>query len=186
MTCLPACDIALLLSEKSDFVFIADALRHAPKVRLECRKPPPLKDFQMKFSGMAVAGLAIVLSACTTTPTSTSGGSTTNAVEARWKGQSAGKFFAQFGPPVSDTEEGSTTVYNWRGGYKTERVAAKYATGTDGKRGALISPARTLYLSCSVQLTASSDYTIRSIRTVSDRPGVNGPSYCAEFLAPAQ
>lgn len=131
----------------------------------------------MKFRSMALAGLAMTLTACTTTPVSS-----TNPVEARWNGQSAGAFFARFGPPTSDTPSGSETIYNWRGGYKTERVPAKYATGADGKRGALISPARTLYLSCTVQLTVSSSYTIRSIKTVADRPGVNGPSYCAEFL----
>jgi hypothetical protein len=34
-----------------------------------------------------------------------------------------------------------------------------------------------------VQLTVSSDYIIRGVRTVVDRPGTNGgKSYCAEFL----
>jgi hypothetical protein len=135
----------------------------------------------MRFRSIMLAGLAIALSACTTTNISTI--TAQNPVEARWKGQSAGIFFAKFGPPLSDTSDGSQTVYNWRGGYKTTRTPAQFASAADGKRGKQTAPARTAYLSCTVQLTVSSDYTIRSVRTVSDRPGANGPSYCAEFLA---
>ncbi len=83
-------------------------------------------------------------------------------------------------------EDGSATVYTWKGGYKTVRVPAKYAEGEDGKRGKQISAARTLYLRCQAEVTTNSDYTIRSIRTVGDIPGENSASYCAEFLAPAQ
>jgi|GEM_PF-4432672 len=89
----------------------------------------------------------------------------------------------EFGPPLSDTESGSSTVYNWRGGYKKATIPARFEEGKDGKKGRQISPARTASLSCTVQLVVSSNYTITSVRTVSDRPGVNGPSYCAEFLA---
>ncbi|KQQ58476.1 MULTISPECIES: hypothetical protein [Rhizobium/Agrobacterium group] len=134
----------------------------------------------MRFRSVTLAGLAIALSACTTTAPSLSPKS---AVETRWVGQSAGVFFAKFGPPLSDVDTGDTTTYNWRGGYKTAKVPAKFEEGKDGKRGRQISPARTSYLSCTVQLVVGGDYKIRSIRTVSDRPGVNGPSYCAEFLA---
>ncbi|NTJ41556.1 hypothetical protein G6L28_02950 [Agrobacterium larrymoorei] len=132
----------------------------------------------MRFRSVALAGLAIALSACTTTPSI----APKNAVETRWVGQSAGVFFAKFGPPLSDVESGSTTTYNWRGGYKTTTIPAKYDE-KNGKRGRQISPARKAYLSCTVQMTVGEDYKIRSVRTVSDRPGVNGPSYCAEFLA---
>lgn len=134
----------------------------------------------MRFRSVTLAGLAIALSACTTTAPSLSPKS---AVETPWVGQSAGVFFAKFGPPLSDVDTGDTTTYNWRGGYKTAKVPAKFEEGKDGKRGRQISPARTSYLSCTVQLVVGGDYKIRSIRTVSDRPGVNGPSYCAEFLA---
>lgn len=133
----------------------------------------------MRFRSVTLAGLAIALSACTTTTPSLS---PKNAVETRWVGQSAGVFFAKYGPPLSDVDSGGTTTYNWRGGYKTAKIPAKFEEGKDGKRGRQTSSARTSYLSCTVQITVGSDYKIRSIRTVSDRPGVNGPSYCAEFL----
>lgn len=131
----------------------------------------------MKLRTMTAAGLAIALAGCTTISSSGS------PIESRWVGKSAGPFFAAYGPPISDREEGSTTIYTWRGGYKTVRTPAKYAEGADGKRGKQISGPRTQYLRCQVELTASSDYTIRSIRTVADIPGENSASYCAEFLA---
>ncbi|MDS7596406.1 hypothetical protein [Agrobacterium tumefaciens] len=137
----------------------------------------------MYFRSITLAGLAIALSACTTSTGSGPSFTQKSPVESRWVGQSAGVFFAKFGPPLSDTEAGSATIYNWRGGYKKATVPAKFEEGKDGKRGRQISPARTAYLSCTVQLNVSSDYRITSVRTVSDRPGVNGPSYCAEFLA---
>ena len=134
----------------------------------------------MNFRMMTVAGLALVLAGCTTTTT----GISKNAVEARWLGQPAGGFFAQYGPPISDVESGSSTVYSWKGGYKTRKVPAQYETTKDGKR---IASARTEYLSCSVQLTVSSDYVIRSIRIAGDHKRADGPSWCEEFLgAPAQ
>ncbi len=134
----------------------------------------------MRFRSVTLAGLAMALSACTTTGPSLSPKS---AVETRWVGQSAGVFFAKFGPPLSDVDTGSTTTFNWRGGYKTAKIPAKFEEGRDGKRGRQTASARTSYLSCTVQIVVDSDYKIRSIRPVSDRPGVNGPSYCAEFLA---
>lgn len=135
----------------------------------------------MRLRSVTLAGLAIALSACTTTNTPSL--SVKNPVETRWVGQSAGVFFAKFGPPLSDVDSGSTTTFNWRGGYKTAKIPAKVEAGKDGKPGRQTASARTAYLSCTVQLVVDSDYKIRSVRTVSDRPGVNGPSYCAEFLA---
>lgn len=134
----------------------------------------------MKIRTFAAAGLAIALAGCTTIP------SAGDPVAARWNGQSAGKFFAAYGPPLSDAENGSSVVYSWKGGYKTVRVPAKYAEGDNGKRGKQTAPARTMYLRCQAEITTNSDYTIRSIRTVNDMPGESGKSYCAEFLAPAQ
>ncbi|MBP2235359.1 hypothetical protein J2Z31_001851 [Sinorhizobium kostiense] len=131
----------------------------------------------MIFRLMTAAGLALVIAGCTTTT-----GVARNAVEKRWLGQSAGPFFAQFGPPLSDVESGSETVYSWKGGYKSRKIPAQYEMSANGKRGKRISAARTEYLSCAVQLTVSSDYVIRSIRIVGDRKRESGPSWCEEFL----
>ncbi|WP_283195149.1 hypothetical protein [Rhizobium sp. AN80A] len=134
----------------------------------------------MKLRTFAAAGLAIALAGCTTIPTAA------DPISSRWVGQSAGKFFAAYGPPLTDADTGSGNVYTWKGGYKTVNVPAKYADGTEGKRGKQIAPARKQYLRCQVEITTNADYTIRTIRVSGDIPGVNGPSYCAEFLAPAQ
>jgi len=137
----------------------------------------------MNLRGMikagATLGLAVALAGCTTT------GVAKNDVETRWNGQQAGMFFAKFGPPVGDAAAGRSTIYTWRGGHKTRVVPAVYEQ-VDGKKGNIISKARTEYLRCEVQLTVSPDYIIRSVRTVVDRPGVNGgQSYCEEFLGGA-
>ncbi|MGK6317793.1 hypothetical protein [Neorhizobium sp. DT-125] len=105
--------------------------------------------------------LALALSACTTV------GIASNPIEARWVGRSAGEFFAKFSPPLSDSSEGSSTVYNWRGGYN--RI--KQQNG------------RTARVSCSAKITVSENYVIRDVAIVSDPPGANGPSYCTELLA---
>ncbi|SMD20287.1 hypothetical protein SAMN05880593_1529 [Rhizobium sp. RU36D] len=132
---------------------------------------------RMNLRAITVAGLCLALAACTTTGTSG------NGVEARWNGQQAGAFFAKFGPPTSDSTDGNDTLYSWRGGYKTRTIPAVYETLSDGKRGKLKTPARREYASCSVQLRVSQDYVIRSVRIVSDRPGINGgKTYCEEFL----
>ncbi|WP_377295368.1 hypothetical protein [Rhizobium sp. SG2393] len=136
----------------------------------------------MRFRMMTVAGLALALAGCTTTGGAGSG----NAVDAKWLGKPAGGFFAAYGPPVSDVESGSSTVYSWKGGYKTRRIPAEYAKTTDGKRGKQTAPARTVYLSCSVQITTDADYIIRSIRILGDRKTDSGPSYCEEFLGDAK
>ncbi|MGW9231374.1 hypothetical protein ACWGPT_10960 [Pseudorhizobium sp. NPDC055634] len=108
----------------------------------------------------STAVIAIVLSACTTTR------APANPIEARWLGQSAGKFFARYSPPLSDTATGSTTLYNWRGGY--QRI--KLQNG------------RTANVSCAAQITVDADYNIRAIRITADRQGATGPSYCQELL----
>lgn len=108
----------------------------------------------------STAVLAIALSACTTTS------APANPIEARWLGQSAGKFFAAYSPPLSDTPAGATTLYNWRGGYNRIKL----------ENG------RTANVSCAAQLTVDASYTIRAIRITSDRPGARGPSYCEELL----
>lgn len=122
--------------------------------------------------------LCLVAAGCTTTT-----GTPKNEIESRWNGQQAGAFFAKFGPPVSDAASGTSTLYTWRGGFNTRVVPATYEDLGNGKRGKLLTRARTEYLRCEVQLTVSSDYVIRGVRTVVDRPGTNGgKSYCAEFL----
>lgn len=130
----------------------------------------------MKLRITFAAALSLLLAGCATT------GSPGNPVEARWLGKPAGAFFAKFGPPTGDVESGNTTVYSWRGGYKTVRIPAKYAE-SDGKKGKKLAPARTAYLSCSLKLTTGADYVIRDIAILGDRPGVSGTSWCAEFLA---
>lgn len=107
------------------------------------------------------AVFVLALCACTTT------GGPANPIEARWVGQSAGKFFALHSPPVSDASAGANTVYSWRGGYRKIKTQ-------DG---------RMANVSCSAQITVDRDYVIRNIRITSDRPGARGASYCAELLA---
>ncbi|MBC2772809.1 hypothetical protein H6M51_08045 [Rhizobium sp. AQ_MP] len=128
-----------------------------------------------------IAALCLAVAGCTTV-----GGAPKNEIEARWNGQQAGAFFAKFGPPAADVASGTSTLYTWRGGYKTRVVPATYEDLGDGKRGKMLTRARTEYLRCEVQLTVSSDYVIRGVRTVVDRPGTQGgKSYCAEFLTAA-
>ncbi|MFP5075840.1 hypothetical protein ACLE20_00885 [Rhizobium sp. YIM 134829] len=118
---------------------------------------------------------ALSLAGCTTISPAT------NAVESRWNGQPAGTFFAQFGPPISDVQSGDSTLYTWKGGYRTRRVETAGGEGAKGKRAT-----RTQRLSCTVQLTVTSDYVIRSIRTISDVSQPGGPSWCEEFLGGAK
>ncbi|MBP2547664.1 ABC-type uncharacterized transport system auxiliary subunit [Neorhizobium galegae] len=114
----------------------------------------------MNYRLIALATLAGVLTGCATTPTPPS------PIETRWKGQSAGAFFARFAPPYSDTTEGGETTYSWRGGFQRIKT----------KEGQSIS------VSCSAQIVTDKDYRIRAIRVLADRPGANGPSYCTELL----
>ena len=101
-----------------------------------------------------------------------------SAVSARWVG-SAGRFFASYGPPISDHDAGGGRVYNWRGGYKTVKIS-----GEDAKKGR--TAGGKLHLSCKADITTSSDYVIRSIEILGDMPGTTGSSYCAELLAPPE
>ena len=110
------------------------------------------------------ASFVIALSGCTSNATSG------NPIKASWVGHSAGKFFAEFGPPHSDTSTGSTTVYTWRGGYKH----IKQKDGNSAR------------VSCSAQLIVDTTYAIRDIRITADRQGATGSSYCEELLAKAK
>lgn len=132
----------------------------------------------MNFRIFIMGGLMLALAGCTTT----GGGIASNPLEARWNGKSAGTFFAAYGPPISDVEAGSSTVYTWRGAYKTVRVPAKAEEKGEKGKKAKRSAARTLYLRCEARITVGQDYMIRNIQAIADRPGVNGPSYCAEAL----
>lgn len=110
----------------------------------------------MTFRMTLLAGIALALSACTST-----GPVATDPVSARWVGKSAGEFFAAYGPPLTDKEAGSATLYTWRGGFRGPRV-------------------------CAVELTVGGDYRIRKIRATRDHPGKIGPSHCAEVLDAAK
>ena len=79
----------------------------------------------------------------------------TNPLQARWNGKSAGVFFAAYGPPISDN---GGTQYISRGGYSR------------GKR-------------CVVELSVNKDYSIKSIRAVTDHiDPKGGPSHCEKTL----
>lgn len=116
--------------------------------------PVNLNGQNMKLKVILLAAVASTLSACATT----SGG---DPISAAWVGRSAGKFFAAYGPPLSD--DGTGSVFVWKGGYKRVRGDLK---------------------SCSASIAVTSDYTIRSITITSDRRGEFSPSYCHELLAP--
>jgi hypothetical protein len=134
-----------------------------------------LKDDTMNIRMFSAAGLIMTLAGCTTVSIPIM---KANPVEAYWSGRSAGKFFAAFGPPISDHDDGGGRVYNWRGGYKKARIDGQAADGTPAKG------ARTVNLSCRADITTSSDYVIRSIHIIGDMPGTTGPSYCTELLVP--
>ncbi|QRM56844.1 hypothetical protein [Sinorhizobium sp. BG8] len=108
----------------------------------------------MYLRNAILAGLALAITGCTTTPTIP-----TNPLQARWGGKSAGTFFAAYGPPLSDTSASDgSTLYSWRGGYTKRRA-------------------------CQVELTVASDYSIRKIRTVVDHPDPKGgPTHCEKVL----
>ena len=134
----------------------------------------------MRISTVLMAALGLVLAGCSTS-SSLSG----DPLSARWVGKEAGKFFAAYGPPSADEESGSTTTYNWRGGYKTLRVAAVYKG--EGKKRKLVKSARNQYMVCHVKLVVGEDYRIKSITKVVDRPGVDGgPTWCEQTLDAAK
>lgn len=107
----------------------------------------------MKLKVMLIAALGAGLAACATT----SG----DPISSAWVGRSAGKFFAAYGPPLSD--DGTGSVFVWKGGYKRVRGELK---------------------SCSASIGVTGDYKIRSITITGDRKGEISPSYCRELLAP--
>ena len=131
----------------------------------------------MTLRTFAAAGLMLALAGCTTATSMIA--PATSPIDKRWVGQSAGGFFAAFGPPISDRDEGGSRIYTWRGGYKTIRIPV--SGGAAGQKVAT----RPAHVSCKADIVTSSDYTIRAIRILGDSPGSNGGSYCAELLAPA-
>jgi hypothetical protein len=134
----------------------------------------------MNFRTLLIAGMALTVSGCTTTA-SLSG----DPLSKRWVGTEAGKFFAAYGPPVSDEESGSSTTYVWRGGYKTRRMPAQYEG--EGKKRKLVARARSEYLVCQVRLVVGSDYMIKSITKIVDKPGQDGgPTWCEQKLDAAK
>ena len=139
----------------------------------------------MNIRMTSVAGLLLALAGCTTTLPSMPGLSASNPAAERWVGQSAGKFFAAYGPPNADENAGGGRVYHWRGGYKTVHVPARYAEGAK-KGGKPVAGAHSLYLSCKADIETDSSYVIRSVHIIGDMPSATGPSYCAELLAPPE
>ena len=134
----------------------------------------------MNFRSILIAGMALTLAGCTTTA-----GLSGDPLSARWVGTEAGKFFAAYGPPVSDEVSGSTTTYVWRGGYKTRRTPAQYEG--EGKSKKLIARAKTEYLACQVRLKVGEDYMIRTITKVVDKAGAkDGPTWCEQVLDAAK
>lgn len=130
---------------------------------------------RMKFRTMLLSALGLALAGCSTVSLSN------DPLSSRWVDQEAGKFFAAYGPPISDEEGASSTTYVWRGGYKTTRVPAQYSG--EGKDRKLVSKPRTVYLVCQVKLVVGGDYRIRSIAAMSDRPDPDGgASWCERTL----
>ncbi|MDE1996838.1 MAG: hypothetical protein KGI75_30345 [Rhizobiaceae bacterium] len=129
----------------------------------------------MNIRLITTAGLLLALAGCTTTTPSLPSIAASNPVQDRWQGQSAGRFFAAYGPPISDRDEGGNRVYTWRGGYKNVTVTDKKGA----KKGKL-------FLSCKADIVTNQSYEIRAIHILSDQPGTNGSSYCAELLAPPE
>lgn len=106
----------------------------------------------------------------------------TSKLKARWVGEEAGKFFAAYGPPTSDMSDGSKTVYGWRGGYSSRKIAA-----VKDKKGKVVTRARTERLVCQVKLTVDKKYHIAKIEVLVDKPGINGgPTWCEQFLDAAK
>ncbi|PST20824.1 hypothetical protein C7U61_05815 [Rhizobium sp. JAB6] len=132
----------------------------------------------MNIRMITAAGLLLALAGCSTTTTTTTAALpllAKNPVQDRWQGQSAGRFFAAYGPPISDRDEGGNRVYTWRGGYKNVTIVNK-----EGKKAGKRS------LSCKADIVTNHSYEIRSVKILGDQPGVSGPSYCAELLAPSE
>ena len=134
----------------------------------------------MKLRLALLSTMAMAIASCTTTA-----GLSGDPLSKRWVGTEAGKFFAAYGPPQTDEETGSSTTYVWKGGYRTRKVEAEYKGEGDNKK--MVKRAGTRYLSCSVRLVVGSDYMIKSITKIVDKPGVNGgPTWCEEVLDAAK
>ncbi len=103
-------------------------------------------------------------------------------LSSRWVGQEAGTFFAAYGPPTGDMAQGSKTIYQWRGGYSSRKVAA-----IKDKKGKITARARKDRLVCAVKLTVDSRYQIDKIDVVVDKPGIKGsPTWCEQYLDAAR
>lgn len=123
---------------------------------------------------LTVAGLTLALS--------TSSVLAGSKLSSRWVGKEAGTFFAAYGPPTGDMEQGSKMVYSWRGGYSSRKVAA-----VKNAKGKTIARARTDHLVCAVKLTVDNKYRIAKIETLVDKPSLNGgPTWCEQYLDAAK
>jgi hypothetical protein len=134
----------------------------------------------MKIRAFSAAGLMLALAGCTTTATTVPIVKAPSPIEQRWVGQSAGGFFASFGPPIADRDEGGNRVYTWRGGYATIQIPASHAKPEEGQKVAT----RAAKVNCKAEIVTSPNYTIREIHILGDPPGATGPSYCTELLVP--
>jgi ABC-type oligopeptide transport system substrate-binding subunit len=125
----------------------------------------PQKDPAKTMSRRALVSTALIalsLTACTTTGIV----SAASPINSRWVGRPAGELFAKYNPPLTDTQDGSNTVYGWRGGYtKIKQQGGKTAS-----------------VSCAAKITVSADYVIKNIQITGDHPGATSASYCTELL----
>ncbi len=103
----------------------------------------------MRQAILVSIGMAMALASC-----STAG----DPISKAWVGKSAGKFFANYGPPMG---EAGPSAYRWKGGYKTVNGSLK---------------------SCAGVVSVDGKYNIRAIKITGDRKGENGGSYCEELL----
>ncbi|MBX3566680.1 MAG: hypothetical protein KF914_01395 [Rhizobiaceae bacterium] len=157
---------------------------------------------RIRLAAALLLGAALV--GCTTTEDAD------NAIKSRWLGQPSDSFFAQYGPPVrSFPMTSGGTIYTWQGGSTTRDVPAQYRDMTDAEKEAakgapqtiinittngsiaqtpppgkvLVSPAKTVQLSCEAQITADTAGIITDIKATRDTDG-EGLSFsrCAEVF----
>lgn len=147
-----------------------------------------------------------LLSACTTTEDAN------RALQTRWIGQPAERFFAAYGPPTGEYPLSSGKIYSWRGGDKTrytpptystpepDRTIVRTQTRTDGSgktvvtetrivqrdpfwEPEMISPPQYQQLFCELQINTDKSDIIVSIRASNDTDGDGfSLSRCAEVL----
>lgn len=145
------------------------------------------------------------LAACTTTEDAN------RALQSRWIGQPAERFFAAYGPPIDEYPLSSGKIYTWRGGDKTRYIPPVYSrpepartivrteTRQDGSgqtvtqtrvitrdpfwEPEVITPGRYEQLFCELQINTDASGVISTIRASNDTTG-NGFSLsrCAEVL----